>query len=49
VTNCKDTSCTALGNPTGAPTGGPDPTDIVAVKVDQHDGDDQGQDDGGDR
>jgi hypothetical protein len=33
VTNCIDTSCNAIGNPTGAPTGGPDPTDIVAVKV----------------
>lgn len=36
VTNCSDTSCSAVpGNPTGAPSGRPDPTDIVAVKVDQ--------------
>jgi hypothetical protein len=36
VTNCSDTSCSAVpGNPTGAPNGRPDPTDIVAIKVDQ--------------
>jgi hypothetical protein len=35
VTNCSNTRCKAVGNPTGAPTGRPDPTDIVAVKVDQ--------------
>ena len=35
VTNCSNTSCKAVGNPTGAATGKPDPTDIVAVKVDQ--------------
>jgi hypothetical protein len=28
-TNCADASCTAIGNPTGAPTGGRDPTDVV--------------------
>jgi hypothetical protein len=35
VTNCRDASCIAPGNPTGAPTGGSDPMDIVAVKLDQ--------------
>jgi hypothetical protein len=32
-TNCADTSCTAIANPTGAPTGGPDPTDAFTFRV----------------
>ncbi|MDQ6794218.1 MAG: hypothetical protein M3067_05275 [Chloroflexota bacterium] len=41
-TDCADTSCTAIENPTGAPTGGSDPTDVfthrVAGGVEQDDG-----------
>jgi hypothetical protein len=33
ITTCNDTSCKAIANPTGAPTGGPNPTDIIAAKV----------------
>jgi hypothetical protein len=33
ATRCADTSCTAISNPTGAPTGGPDPTDAFTVRV----------------
>ncbi|HXM56222.1 MAG TPA: sialidase family protein [Candidatus Dormibacteraeota bacterium] len=32
-TNCADTSCTAIANPTGAPTGGSDPTDVFTHRV----------------
>jgi hypothetical protein len=31
--NCADTSCTAIANPTGAPTGGKDPTDVFTHRV----------------
>jgi hypothetical protein len=41
ATNCADTSCTAIANPTGAPTGGPDPTDAFTHRV-------AGGEDGGD-
>jgi len=40
-TDCADTSCTAISNPTGAPTGGPDPTDVFTQRV-------AGGNDGGD-
>jgi hypothetical protein len=40
-TNCADTSCTAIANPTGAPTGGPDPTNAFTHRV-------AGGEDGGD-
>jgi hypothetical protein len=33
ATDCADTSCTAIANQTGAPTGGSDPTDIYAHRV----------------
>lgn len=33
ATDCADTSCTAIANPTGAPTGGLDPTDIFTHRV----------------
>jgi len=42
-TNCADTSCTARSNPTGAPTGGPDPTDAFTNRV--AGGDDDGSGD----
>lgn len=32
-TDCADTSCTAIANPTGAPTGGKDPTDVFANRA----------------
>ena len=32
-TNCADTSCTAIANPTGAPTGGPDPASVFTHRV----------------
>ena len=41
-TNCLDTSCKALSNPTGAPTGGPDPQDVFTHRVAG------GEDEGGD-
>ena len=41
-TNCADTSCTAIGNPTGAPTGGPDPTDVFTTRVAGGDDEDAG-------
>jgi len=31
--DCANTSCTAIANPTGAPTGGPDPTDVFTHRV----------------
>jgi hypothetical protein len=40
-TNCADTSCTAVGNTTGAPTGHPDPTDVVTTRVGGGGGDDE--------
>jgi hypothetical protein len=33
ATDCADTSCTAIANQTGAPTGGLDPTDIFTHRV----------------
>jgi hypothetical protein len=41
-TNCAGTSCTAIANASGAPTGGPDPTDVFGHRV--AGGDDQGTD-----
>ena len=41
-TNCADASCTAIANPTGAPTGGPDPTDAFTHRVPGGDGNSQG-------
>lgn len=32
-TDCADTSCTAIADQTGAPTGGPDPTDVFTHRV----------------
>jgi hypothetical protein len=39
-TDCADTKCTAIENPTGAPTGRPDPTDVFVRRV--AGGEDQG-------
>jgi len=44
ATDCADTSCTAIANPTGAPTGGLDPTDIFTNRVAGGGDDGNGQD-----
>jgi hypothetical protein len=44
ATNCADTSCAAIANPTGAPTGGPDPTDIFTHRVAGGEDEGDGQD-----
>jgi hypothetical protein len=43
-TNCADTSCTAIANQTGAPTGGPDPTNAFTRRVAGGEGGGDGQD-----
>jgi len=44
ATDCADTRCTAIANPTGAPTGGLDPTDIFTNRVAGGADDGNGQD-----
>jgi len=43
-TDCADTSCTAIANETGAPTGGLDPTDVFTHRVAGGEDDGNGQD-----